>query len=249
MASHFSFKKTKKEKKVVATSNSVHATFTDKKGRGETLPLKEKCIWPSTWSFEEHLLKLLKTFNLKKIFTWFIIVQTCQLDVWPQGFEASWVKLNTEPRQADPATGGGTVVNICSGSSSKALPAPRGLHAAAGVKVADDSCGQPDGKPHRDWRICRVLPWVIFTYGPTSGRGGRELMCPRRPDDGNAKLSGAEARFWGISRMMIFFFFYSLVRWVLWFQQMRKWLPFLLRTLPHDFSCGWILLWSGILPW
>lgn len=44
-------------------------------------------------------------------------------------------------------------------------------------------------------------------------------------------------------------FFFFLVRWVLWFQQMRKWLPFLLRTRLHDFSCGWILPWSGILPW
>lgn len=40
----FLSRKEKQEKKIVATSNSVHTTFTDKKRRGETFPVKEKHI-------------------------------------------------------------------------------------------------------------------------------------------------------------------------------------------------------------
>lgn len=34
-----------------------------------------------------------------------------------------------------------------------------------------------------------------------------------------------------------------------WWEQTGKWSPFSWRTLPHGVSCGWILPWSGGLPW
>lgn len=53
--------------------------------------LKEKYIWLSTQSFEEHSLKPLQMFSLKKnrYSIQLIIGLNSWLDVWPEGSEAS----------------------------------------------------------------------------------------------------------------------------------------------------------------